>query len=632
MGRALSPAPACQILGRRSQRLAVGAFVSVLGLGGGPGPLSGQVPDTLVVPVVGDSLASDSAASALAALGLSDTIPDSLRVVNLPVLPAPAAREPERMGVRSWDREALLFAPGLSLADLLRDVPGLRILQAGDYGAPFALAGFGAAAGRVRVFQDGIELLPLEGGVVDLSLIGLSGLDGVRVVRSLGGTDIELESRRFEDPRPYTQIEAGTGDLDTNFFRGTFALPRAPGGSLLLTIDRIDTQGRENDDPGTVNGVLARYTLSPSDRFGVDITLLKRSAERSVYEPLARDRTDWSGRIRFAPTSAVTLGAFAATSKITTEDSLQVGNVRQVGLEMGWAGESGAVRSSARRLDGDGLPTWTLDASATVRSERAGGAAASVRRESWEGQSARRLRLGGWTAPLLGFSLFAEVDRGGSALPARGWTHPADSAFGGFPSDPQGIDERATTRWGVAFERERVVVRAARVRVDADSLYRLGLPFDAGEGAVPGGVRSGWETEAQIPLLLFDGLSAFGSGVRWEEEMDWPYAPRLQYQAGLRFHDTFLPTGNFELLVELGVRERETMLVFGPSDPTSGEATLISVPFHQSWFARLHMRIVSVQLFVLSENLSVRGENQDFSERLLPQTRTYYGVRWGLWN
>ncbi|MEZ4414766.1 MAG: TonB-dependent receptor [Gemmatimonadota bacterium] len=559
-------------------------------------------------------------------------IPDSLRVVNLPSIEDATARRPERAGVWLWNRGEILFAPGLTLADLLRDVPGLRVVQGGDYGAPAVPVAFSATAGRIRVLQDGIELVPLGGDVVDLSEIGLAGLESVRVERSPGGIEIALTSRRFQDPRPYTQIEAGTGDLETNFFRGTFALPRAPGGSLLLTLDRVDTRGRSGDDNGSVNGVLARYTLAPSDRFGGEVTLLKRSVTRSFYPPAERDRTDWLARLRAMPSQGLTLGAFAGSARLSTSDSLETPQVRQLGLEAGWAGERVQVGVSGRRLDGEGLPTWTLDGEAAVESTALGGASVHLRRESWEGEGALRSRAAAWTAPRFGFSAFAELDRGRVGVPYRGFTVAGDSAFAGFPRTPRFFDERDTRRLGAAFERGGVLLRGARVSVDVDSLARFGLAFDEGSSRVAGGKRMGWDVEAHVPLLVFDGLSARGSVVRWDDEEAWPYTPRLQYDARVLFHDTFLPTGNFELLVEGGVREREPMNVFVAEEAPGDPAVLATVPFQQSWFARLHIRIVSVQLFVIWENLTLRRENQDFPERLLPLTRAAYGVRWGLWN
>jgi len=41
---------------------------------------------------------------------------------------------------------------------------------------------------------------------------------------------------------------------------------------------------------------------------------------------------------------------------------------------------------------------------------------------------------------------------------------------------------------------------------------------------------------------------------------------------------------------------------------------------------------VTVRLFFSWENLSVRRNLQDFPGRLLPVTRSFFGLRWDLWN
>jgi hypothetical protein len=65
---------------------------------------------------------------------------------------------------------------------------------------------------------------------------------------------------------------------------------------------------------------------------------------------------------------------------------------------------------------------------------------------------------------------------------------------------------------------------------------------------------------------------------------------------------------------------------------TGDDPTFARVPFLQSWDLWLQVRVLTVRIFIRSENLTLRGGNQDFPGRLLPQTRSVYGVRWTLWN
>ena len=62
------------------------------------------------------------------------------------------------------------------------------------------------------------------------------------------------------------------------------------------------------------------------------------------------------------------------------------------------------------------------------------------------------------------------------------------------------------------------------------------------------------------------------------------------------------------------------------------DQTLLTVPWYQSWYGRLQVRVVTVHVFIMWENFTVRQENQDYPGRLLPATRALYGVRWSLWN
>jgi hypothetical protein len=127
--------------------------------------------------------------------------------------------------------------------------------------------------------------------------------------------------------------------------------------------------------------------------------------------------------------------------------------------------------------------------------------------------------------------------------------------------------------------------------------------------------------------------------------MPWRYLPKSSYHAAISFHDSFYPTGNLELWFDLGVAGRDPMATpFLESlevdqDPMGGDAgdeTPASVlpymvPFAQSWFVRLQVRVVTVRVFIMWENFSARQRNQDFPGRIQPASRSLYGVRWTMW-
>jgi len=608
-----------------------------------------EPPDTAIA----DTLVADTTAAALDSLAADSVVVDTMAVDSLPGL----ARGPQvssRAGVWEWADEEMRWLPGLTLGDLLREVPGVWSFQAGDYGTPVAAMAFGAGAGRVRVRIDGVEWAPYEAGLAELSQVSLAGIGRVRVHRSVGGLLIDLFTVVPEDARAFSLIEVGTGDLNTNLFRGTFVLPGALGGTLAGALDRVDTDGPQREEDGALTGIWLKYGLLRGRRGGLEFDFRRHTVKRSLYVPGEFTRGDWTvrGRVRLA--EGVVAGAHYTGSSLESKDEAvadSVGilapSIRQVGLDISGRWERAWARGSGRWLDAPGLPTMRLDLEAGAEDTRYGGVNVIVARESWgEGPAASRTTLQGWTTDRYWVYGFAEFDQGRVGIP---WVPTLDSGFvrpdtAGFtPFDPGlRLEDRTTRRVGAGVRWRGLEIEAAQVQVEVDSIFPLGLPVDRGPLAVPGGSRSGLELRANVPLPILDGLAAQGDLVRWDTvDGSWPYLPRAQYDARLHYRQTFLPTGNFEMQVAVGVREREAMSVFAPTkalpaqdplDPLAGLAELDQVRFFQSWYGRLQLRIVSLHVFVEWENFTLRRANQDFPDRILPQTRSLYGVRWTLRN
>jgi hypothetical protein len=311
-----------------------------------------------------------------------------------------------------------------------------------------------------------------------------------------------------------------------------------------------------------------------------------------------------------------------------------------------------------------------------------GGTAVEGEWEDWGSETLTRTRLRAWTAPRWGISLFAEKGSGRWGLPylpppvAEPPVDSTDAATD--PEDPVDTEEPAPpvlpgprftdsqgTRLGMSFGWRGFHFSGAKLKVTTDSLFLLGLPTDRDgisvddtdypSSTLPGGTREGYEVTGRIPLYP-KGFALSGSYQWWDqpevpwttpedsltspeplpqEEQPWRYLPRRNYQAGLNFHDTFFPTGNLEVWFDLGVAGRDAMAVpFLETVKTGGEESQIplSVPFYQSWFVRLQIRVVTVRVFFEWENFTTRQRNQDFPGRVLIPSRSLYGVRWTMWN
>ena len=601
-----------------------------------------QPPDTLVVPdssnvvvvVVADSLLGRSPA---------DTIPDSLRFYVSPQLDG-GPPTGFAAGIWEFEREEILAARGLSLADLLIDVPGVIHLRGGDYGAPETVTAFGLAGGGVRVFWDGFEQVPLDGSVVDLASVGLGGVERVRVERHPGELRIELTSQRDFEARPSTLIEAGTGDFDTNFFRGTFIHPRALGGGLGFSLDRVDTNGASAaHEDGARTGGWLRYTRPVGDHvaFTGEVRRMRSSVDTPGY-PGRGERGDWMVRGLWQPASALILQGYTGGSSLNgleTTGRLAVDRGRR---QHGVLGDfvQGPFRASGafRWFGGEPLPSHALDLSATVDLPLIGGASGSLSREAWDGEDATLQRLTAWTRSVGGISLFGSRESGqrGAILYPLSSEIPSDpdSTAKPEPAPTHRLTDRTATRFGGTLAWRGLGISAARLKLETDSLPLLGLPMDRDGMVLPGIQRTGYEVTGQLPLsFALEGLSFNGSFTRWDEGAR--YLPKRTYQGGFVFHDTYLPTGNLELWGSIGVEGRDPMQV-PVADPALGapadEAEPATIPFFQSWYGLIQVRVLQLRISVSWENFTIRRNNRDFPGRSLPFFRAHYGIRWYLWN
>ena len=652
-----------------------------------PAPAAAQDPPAGVPPAADtlppDSLAADSAAAAPA--------PDSAAVDTLPpppVLPSlddigPARGAP---GVWEWDRAALLGARGHTLLDLLVQVPGVLSLRSGDFGASATAVPVGVAGGGLRVYYDGVEHLPLDGAAPDLSRVALSGLEKVRAIRRGSGLDVHLFRLAHSDARPYALIEAGTGDLDTNVLRGTFSFPRVVRGKAALAIERIDARGAE--EAGAVTGGWFRYSLHRGDRAGLRFEYRRVSSELSAPADapgVGADRSDWTVQGVWAPAAGLLAEAWATGAALAPSPDSAPGGApagavagpvlrRQYGARLAGGTDWLWGRGALRLNDGAGVAARELSADVSAAHPRWGGASVRGWRESWDGETGAGYDARAWADPVSFLTLFAELGDGrrsaalGAAAqaPAPGDSagSPGDTGVGDGSDDaPAGrFVQRSRSRFGAVLARWNGQLSVARLSVEADSVRPTRLPFDRDGLAAAQPRRRGWEFAGRVPLWprgfylraqvqRWDALPAAppddppvpGDSVSSTDSLaarppPVPYFPDHLYDAALSFHRVFLPTENFELWVDIGARGRSEMAVPAVRGPEAGEEAgedepeLPVVPFYQDWYLRVQVRILSVNVFVSVENLTLRDANQDVPGRLLPGTRGLYGVRWTLWN
>jgi hypothetical protein len=621
-------------------------------------PLSAQEPPDSVQVVVDslaavdslavDSLAADSlVADSIGALDSpgaldqeSDTLSADTIFYNVP-RPSRSVASGYATGIWEWDRHALMANGANTLAELFQAIPGLITLSGGDYGTPSAMSAFGQGGAGYRIVRDGFELYPAEGGVVDLQHVGLAGIGRVRLDRSMGQMVVEMWSHEYDDGRPFSVVETGTGDLATNMFRGVFADPRALGGSLAVGLERIDTRGRrtgsEETEGGNRTGTWLRYQLHLKDRFGLGLDYRRMGTQTKVadYVPTT-NRTDAIVRAGLRVADGVTLNGYAGRSSVRVEVApgsydLTGGSRDQYGGTLGLDLGAFWANASYRGFEGR-LPSGRIEATGGVTSLRWGGVSGRFARASWNDVNTSNLGARAWVTPVGGLTLFGAYEAGefgsrdGPLL--EGSPAPPIAPNRGIVPGIATITDRTTWRAGLTVSQWGVTLGGAALYAWSDLALPLGTELDVGAPADVGVHRRGYEGMAVLPTIL-DGLRIEGSYQWWDEE--GPYLPEQVYRGSFEFHRVFKESGNLELWGSLGVRGHDSMLTFVADDGT-GVGGLARVPFYQSWYVRVQVRVVTVRLWIGMDNMFLRRNLQNYPDRLLPYGRSFFAIRWDLWN
>lgn len=597
-----------------------------------PAPAAAQGPDTAAAAVdtVGGAPPADVRSG-------QDTIPQDTAVVDsqLPPPTLPQLHRPGPVGwaagVWEWDRAALLRLPDVTLLQLLTRVPGLTPVRAGMVGQPESAAVLGATAGAIRYVLDGFALDPLVAPTFDASRISLLALEGVRVERRVTGATVYLETVSPTAPNPVSVIEAATGDIGTNLFRGTFLAPRVLGGSLGVGFERLATgvQGGANHLTGWAQWTFVR------DSSGVQLELRQSDMDRSgVGGGLVGARRDWGVRAR---TRLGPVAAEAYAGATTVED--EVGSVvLREGTPQGGVRLHSALPSpvpleatAALRLRSHPrLPRQEIELSAWATPAPWLGVGGEVVQGWWDGP----VVTGRWSAravlrPVVGITAFAGIHAGGALLGEGGpeVLVPAVRATGPVSVDRDGVRAGLEARWR-GFQ-----AGAAAIRTRAGSVPGFGLPFDSTAPSFGGGEAEGIEATLRIPTPLHP-IWLEGWYVGMDRPETWLYLPRHQWKAALLYHHFPIPSGNLELYSRIEHVFRGSMVAPVYEADGWSVARPATVPAYRATNAELVIRVLSVRAFVRWDNVLHRLQQSDLpgTAYWLPGQNLTYGVKWTFTN
>jgi hypothetical protein len=605
--------------------------------------------DSVAVPIPAEATGGDTIPRATPA---DTTARDSIGPApNFPVWPRGGGGT--WAGVWEWTREELQFYHQYSLLDLLERVPGLVVTRTGSFGQPAGVAAFATGGGRVRVFADGYELLPLGSATQDLQTLALADLGSVRVERGLAETRIFLTSFRLEDDRPYAQLEAGTGDFSSRILRGFFARTLGESTVLQVVYDVVDTNGFARRQPFSATTMGARLSRMFGPGRGVMLEyrrVMEDRDDRDGTTPFRAESVDRSDLVLRGTweRSALRLDAVAGLSRRQrggADTTAFEGEGTQAGLTATYRLPFGTVAGTARTVrgedDGFGQTATELSARADLSPLPRVSATGEVRSRTAGGEAGLEMEAAVRFAPLGGVSLFGEVAAGSRGIPllldsvmqvrtfAGLDTAQAETVgipvivFGTTTSSLNGV------RAGAEWSRGSALLGAALVRSDAERVAPFGLAFDQGAPALSVGAMSGVEAYADVPLywdwLRLDGWYLFAA-----QTGDRPYLAQHQGRGALQFRNTFFE-GNLEPTARLEVLARGPARTLAVAE-NGTVAFDAETPTYAIFNFSLQVRILDVRLFFLAENVGNRRQPFDVAGLNYPGTRLIYGFRWFLRN
>lgn len=219
------------------------------------------------VPVGADSILRDT----LAKQGPPRTVMDTIQP------PLAHSESPHTIAIVHplfWSRDSLFATGALTVADLLDRATGTTTYRAGWLSAPQNATHIGDYR-SVRVFLDGMEVRSLDpraGGILDLGQVNLWAMEDATIEQTADETRVYLRSWRVQGTTPITRTDVGTGDQQTNLYRGFFGRRFGNGAGFQFGAQQYGTTppsslGRSSDQLGLMGRVGWANRLVSLDAF-----------------------------------------------------------------------------------------------------------------------------------------------------------------------------------------------------------------------------------------------------------------------------------------------------------------------------------------------------------------------------
>jgi hypothetical protein len=565
-----------------------------------------------------DTLQRDTAAA-------RDSVPED-------TIKAPLARGevPLLVGIGEgyrWGRDALFSSGAFTVADLLERIPGLTRYRPGWLATTEHISLFGDFS-RTRVFYDGIEidaLDPRAGGLLDLSEVQLWTLEEVAVERGADEVRVHLRSWRVDRTAVDTRTDVGTGDVDTNYYRGFLGRRFGHGEAVQLAAQQYGySSGNELFGGGDQLAVLARVGWAWR-RFSVDAFAIRASRNRDA---LARETADFSiPRLRSQRTDAYVRAAIGdpehgAWGQLMAASESFVEETPTAGAE-----DEDTTRTIPQYVAAAGASLGPFRVSGTARARRIAGET----RTALSGRAALDTRL-------LQLSLYTEqrdgdtssVEEAAARFAPVSWFALSGAVarrHGGRGDPPDVLSARAEA----GLRLRDVWVSGGILSADTAAVLPPPVAFDTSYVAVEGARPLGYF--GAIRGRVWKDVNVDVWAVHWDE-LGY-YQPQNQVRAELFVRTNWLrrfPSGNFGFLGSIALEYRSHSRF---PRATGDEADPIAediAPAYRLLHTLIEIRILDGHLFFEQRfqlNPQQRGLVPGF---VLPRQLSLYGVRWQFWN
>ncbi len=238
----------------------------------------------LIYPAAADQDPAAAAARARDSLRPQDTTPPP--PVTLPVKEPETPGGPLPPGSRFvFDRDSILWSGALTLADLLRAVPGVFVARAGFWGLPEYVFYAGRGPAALEIFRDGIRMEPVGTDTlfVDPGAMSLAFLQRVEVEVLPASLRVYLVSERHRLPSARSAINVMSGAFGTAAFAGIFQHRWRSGVSVTAAGEVGSTDGASGAGRGDYTlAFWAQLGWIPSPNLGA---LYQIRSERNERDP-----------------------------------------------------------------------------------------------------------------------------------------------------------------------------------------------------------------------------------------------------------------------------------------------------------------------------------------------------------